>query len=75
MPFAALGKIYKPVVKPLAMRLRKKKVIKNRPIDLQTCLIFDSHLHIIDPHFPLIPSQGFIPSSFTVAEKSSIMMH
>lgn len=56
------------MVKPLATRLQKKKAIKNRAIDLQTHLIFDSCLHIIDPRFPLIPNQGFVPSSFTVED-------
>ena len=27
--------------------------------------IFDSHMHIIDPHFPLIPNQGYLPDYFT----------
>ncbi|BCL84654.1 2-pyrone-4,6-dicarboxylate hydrolase [Ktedonobacteria bacterium brp13] len=27
--------------------------------------IFDSHMHIIDPHFPLIPNQGYLPNYFT----------
>lgn len=27
--------------------------------------IFDAHLHIIDPRFPLIPNQGYLPESFT----------
>lgn len=27
--------------------------------------IFDTHLHIIDPQFPLIENQGFLPKSFT----------
>lgn len=26
---------------------------------------FDSHLHIIDPHYPIIENQGFIPEPFT----------
>src|SRR6185437_7871320 len=30
--------------------------------------LFDSHLHIIDPRFPLIPNQGYVPDPFTVAE-------
>lgn len=30
--------------------------------------IFDSHLHIIDSHFPLVPNQGFLPETFTVAD-------
>lgn len=29
-------------------------------------LIFDSHFHIIDPRFPLIENEGYIPSPFTV---------
>ncbi len=28
--------------------------------------VFDSHLHIIDPRFPLVPNNGFLPSPFTV---------
>ncbi len=28
--------------------------------------VFDSHFHIIDKRFPLIPNQGFIPNEFTV---------
>jgi predicted TIM-barrel fold metal-dependent hydrolase len=30
--------------------------------------IFDSHLHIIDPRFPLVPSQGYLPDPFTCAD-------
>lgn len=29
--------------------------------------LFDAHLHIIDPRFPLAPNQGFIPDPFDVA--------
>ncbi len=29
--------------------------------------LFDAHLHVIDPRFPLTPSQGFIPDPFDVA--------
>jgi predicted TIM-barrel fold metal-dependent hydrolase len=28
--------------------------------------IFDSHLHIIDPAFPLVPNKGYLPDLFTV---------
>ncbi len=28
--------------------------------------IFDAHLHVIDPRFPLVANQGFLPESFTV---------
>lgn len=30
--------------------------------------IFDSHLHIIDPAYPLIENQGYLPDAFTVAD-------
>ncbi len=28
--------------------------------------IFDAHFHIIDPHFPLIRNQGYLPSNYPV---------
>jgi predicted TIM-barrel fold metal-dependent hydrolase len=30
--------------------------------------VFDSHLHIIDPAFPLIRSQGYVPRPFTATD-------
>ena len=27
--------------------------------------LFDSHFHIIDPRFPLVPNQGYLPEAFT----------
>jgi predicted TIM-barrel fold metal-dependent hydrolase len=30
--------------------------------------VFDSHLHIIDPRFPLVANQGYLPEPFTVDE-------
>jgi predicted TIM-barrel fold metal-dependent hydrolase len=30
--------------------------------------IFDAHFHIIDPRFPLIENQGFLPEPYTVPE-------
>lgn len=27
-------------------------------------MIFDAHLHIIDPRFPLVPNQGYLPPAF-----------
>jgi predicted TIM-barrel fold metal-dependent hydrolase len=30
--------------------------------------VFDSHLHIVDPAFPLTPNQGYVPAPFTVAD-------
>jgi predicted TIM-barrel fold metal-dependent hydrolase len=28
--------------------------------------VFDAHLHIIDPRFPLVANQGYVPAPFTV---------
>src|SRR3954471_12600830 len=28
--------------------------------------VFDAHFHVIDPRFPLVPNQGYLPDSFTV---------
>jgi predicted TIM-barrel fold metal-dependent hydrolase len=30
--------------------------------------VFDGHLHIIEPRFPLIPNQGYLPEPFTVQD-------
>lgn len=30
--------------------------------------VFDSHLHIIDPRFPLLPNRGYLPDPFTVED-------
>ena len=30
--------------------------------------IFDSHFHIIDHRFPLVPNQGYLPDNFTCAD-------
>lgn len=30
--------------------------------------VFDGHLHIIDPHFPLVPNRGYLPEPFTVRD-------
>jgi predicted TIM-barrel fold metal-dependent hydrolase len=30
--------------------------------------LFDAHLHIIDPRFPLVSNHGFVPAPFTVAD-------
>jgi len=30
--------------------------------------VFDSHLHIIDPRFPLVENQGYLPDNFLVAD-------
>jgi predicted TIM-barrel fold metal-dependent hydrolase len=37
--------------------------------------IFDSHLHIIDPQFPLVPNQGYLPSDFTVQDYLKRVKH
>ena len=30
--------------------------------------VFDSHLHVIDPAYPLVENQGYLPKPFTVAD-------
>ena len=30
--------------------------------------LFDAHLHVIDPRFPLVPNQGWLPEPFTVED-------
>jgi predicted TIM-barrel fold metal-dependent hydrolase len=30
--------------------------------------VFDAHFHIIDPRFPLVPNDGFLPEPFTVED-------
>lgn len=35
--------------------------------DLRT-RFFDSHFHIIDPRFPLVANQGYLPPTFTIAD-------
>jgi predicted TIM-barrel fold metal-dependent hydrolase len=33
--------------------------------------VFDSHLHILDPRFPLVASEGYVPEPFTVEDYRS----
>ena len=41
----------------------------DRPEDLRGAFpLFDAHLHIIDPRFPLVANQGFRPEPFTCAD-------
>jgi predicted TIM-barrel fold metal-dependent hydrolase len=37
--------------------------------------LFDAHLHIIDPRFPLVPNAGFTPEPFTVADYRARTVH
>jgi predicted TIM-barrel fold metal-dependent hydrolase len=30
--------------------------------------VFDSHLHVIDPRFPLVANEGYVPEPFTAAD-------
>ncbi len=30
--------------------------------------VFDAHFHIIDPRFPLVPNNGYVPEMFTAAD-------
>jgi predicted TIM-barrel fold metal-dependent hydrolase len=38
------------------------------PVAAQAERVFDSHLHIIDPAYPLVENQGYIPPPFTLAD-------
>lgn len=42
---------------------------------MKTFRIFDSHLHIIDPRFPLVPNQGYVPEAFTSRDYLDRMKH
>jgi predicted TIM-barrel fold metal-dependent hydrolase len=33
---------------------------------LAPAAVFDSHLHIVDPRFPLVANEGYVPAPFTV---------
>jgi predicted TIM-barrel fold metal-dependent hydrolase len=33
-----------------------------------TPVVFDAHLHVIDPRFPLVENQGYVPEPFTVED-------
>jgi predicted TIM-barrel fold metal-dependent hydrolase len=38
-------------------------------------MIFDAHFHIIDPRFPLVPNQGYLPPAFTAAAYLERVQH
>jgi predicted TIM-barrel fold metal-dependent hydrolase len=31
-------------------------------------MLFDAHFHLIDPAYPVIPNDGFVPEPFTVSD-------
>jgi len=35
--------------------------------------LFDAHFHVIDPRFPLVPNQGYLPEAFTAADYRAAM--
>lgn len=37
--------------------------------------LFDAHLHVIDPRFPLVPNNGYLPAPFTVADYRARTSH
>lgn len=37
--------------------------------------LFDAHLHIIDPGFPLVPNAGYLPEPFTCADYLARVAH
>ncbi|WP_299490589.1 amidohydrolase family protein [uncultured Shewanella sp.] len=42
---------------------------------LNTLPVFDSHFHIIDCKYPLIPNQGYLPAPFTVQDYQQQTSH
>lgn len=38
------------------------------PLENLNIPVFDSHFHIIDSRFPLVPNQGYLPDNFTCAD-------
>lgn len=41
---------------------------KDVPMDINDFPLFDAHLHIIDPRFPLFANQGYLPDPFTFSD-------
>ena len=41
---------------------------------LKNFKIFDSHFHIIDRRFPLVPNQGYLPDNFTCGDTLRITL-
>lgn len=37
--------------------------------------VFDAHVHLIDPRFPLIENEGYLPPPFTIADYRKRMSH
>lgn len=36
-------------------------------------VVFDSHVHIIDPRFPLVENSGFVPDPFTIRDYEKVV--
>ena len=43
----------------------------SRSVDLKKSPMFDSHFHIIDRRFPLVPNQGYLPDDFSCQDYMS----
>lgn len=37
--------------------------------------VFDAHFHIIDPRFPLVANNGYVPAPFSCADYRARMRH
>lgn len=61
----------RPPVKPTAGQTREgagltgRTVVANEGRVAGLITVFDAHLHIVDPRFPLVANQGFVPEPFT----------
>jgi predicted TIM-barrel fold metal-dependent hydrolase len=38
------------------------------PMNREGRRVFDGHLHVIDPRFPLVPNKGYLPDPYTVED-------
>ena len=47
---------------------RGSSSVHRRHATLPKVPIFDAHFHVIDPRFPLVANQGFLPEPFTVSD-------
>lgn len=50
------------------MHMASAAALTSQPTAAAQRRLFDSHFHIIDPRFPLIPNQGYTPPPFPLAD-------
>lgn len=50
------------------LRACEHALVNTPPTDRAATPVFDAHLHIIDPRFPIIENNGYLPPNFTVPD-------